>query len=82
MEIQGHYENGVIIPDGSISLPDGTAVTIIVGTPNQTTEGTMSDEKRKIYLAGLGQIDAVPNENGGDSFGGAEHDRVLYGHES
>jgi predicted DNA-binding antitoxin AbrB/MazE fold protein len=79
MEIQGHYEDGVIIPDDGISLPDGTLVTITVRLLHATDEDKMSDEQRKRYLAALSRIDAVPNENPNDTFSGADHDRVLYG---
>ena len=30
MEILGHLQNGVIVLDGSVSLPEGAAVTVIV----------------------------------------------------
>ena len=30
MEILGHVQNGVIVLDGSVSLPEGAVVTVIV----------------------------------------------------
>jgi hypothetical protein len=82
MEIQGHYQNGMIIPHDGVSLPDGTEVTITVHTPPQSTERTMTDEERRLYLAALVRIDLVENENSGDTFRGADHDLVLYGNGS
>jgi predicted DNA-binding antitoxin AbrB/MazE fold protein len=82
MEIQGHYENGVIIPHDGISLPDGTRVTITVGAVQKSGEEQMSDEAYKRYAAALARIDATANENPGDNFTGADHDRELYGSES
>jgi hypothetical protein len=79
MEIQGHFENGVIIPHDGISLPDGTAVTITVAAIPQAPGDTMSEEGRQRYLAALARIDSVANENPGDSFSGADHDLGLYG---
>jgi len=79
MEIVGHYQNGMIIPENGISLPDGTQVTITVRTAIPKRDDAMSDEERQRYLAALARIDAVPNENPGDTFNAADHDRVLYG---
>ena len=80
MEIQGHYENGVVVPHDGLSLPNGTQVTIVV---QQAVEqkGTvlMTAEERKRYLEALNRIDAVPDENPGDTFSGADHDQPLYG---
>jgi hypothetical protein len=40
---------------------------------------TMSEEQLRRYRAALANIDAVEDENPGDTFCGADHDRVLYG---
>jgi hypothetical protein len=82
MKIQGHYQNGMIVPHEELSLPDGTPVTIAIPTIRTTNSKTMSDEQRARYLAALARIDAVPDENPGDDFSGADHDRVLYGADS
>jgi predicted DNA-binding antitoxin AbrB/MazE fold protein len=82
MEIQGHYQNGMIVPHDAVSLPDGTEVTITVRSTPQEISGAMTQEQHKRYLAALDRIDAAANENPGDIFSGADHDRVLYGNES
>jgi hypothetical protein len=79
MVIHGHIENGIVIPHDAIPLPDGAEVTISVRTSAEASAIGMSDEERNRYLAGLARIDAVANENPGDTFRGADHDRVLYG---
>jgi len=79
MEIQGHYENGVIVPHNGVKLPDGTPVTITVGAVSGSQGERMSDEVHGRYLAALARIDAVANENPGDNFTGADHDLELYG---
>ena len=80
MEIQGHYENGVVVPHDGINRPDGTEVTIVVQPISQQKSRTlMSAEERQRYLEALARIDAVPNENPEDDFSGADHDQVLYG---
>jgi hypothetical protein len=38
----------------------------------------MTDEERRRYLEALAEIDAVENENPGDTFSGADHDQILY----
>ncbi len=78
MEIQGHYQNGLIVPHDGVSLPDGTEVKIIVRDPPNRRR-VMTEEERSRYLAALADIDAVPNENPGDTFSGADHDQALYG---
>lgn len=80
MEIQGHYENGVIVPHHGLSLPNGTEVTIVVQQPTQPRKIVlMTPEERQRYLEALARIDAVPDENPGDTFSGADHDQALYG---
>jgi hypothetical protein len=82
MEIQGHYENGVIVPHGGTTLPDGTQVTIVVREAMQPGRTMMTDEERRRYLEALARIDAVPDENPNDTFSGKDHDQVLYGEPS
>ncbi len=79
MEIQGHYQDGMIVPIDHLSLPNGTEVTIVVREPSRKNRTVMTDEERRRYLAALAEIDAVPNENPGDTFSGRDHDKVLYG---
>jgi predicted DNA-binding antitoxin AbrB/MazE fold protein len=79
MEIQGHYQNGMIIPHNGVSLPDGTEVTITVRQESQQGSKMMSEEERRRYLAALARIDALPDENPDDTFSGVDHDQVLYG---
>jgi hypothetical protein len=78
MEIQGHYENGIIVPHDGVLLPDGTEVTITVRPKLQQNVQMMTDDERRRYLEALAQIDAVENENPGDTFSGADHDQILY----
>ena len=79
MEIQGRYENGMIVPNNSLSLPDGTEVTIVVREQTEPSSDVMTTEQLHRYHEALARIDAVPDENPGDTFSGADHDRVLYG---
>ena len=67
-----------MILDDDVSLPDGTEVTVVVRADLDLDGDAMSEEERKRYLDALHRIDAIPNENPGDTFRGADHDRVLY----
>lgn len=67
MVIQGHIQDGVIVPDNTLSLPDGTHVTIVIPSASPPIGKTMTEEQRVRYLEALTKIDAVPNENPGDS---------------
>lgn len=79
MQINGHYENGMIVPHDPVSLPNGTEVTIIVNEALGQSAPKMSAKDRDRYQAALARIDALQSENPGDSFSGADHNRVLYG---
>jgi hypothetical protein len=82
MVIHGHVENGVVIPHDAIALPNGTEVTITVPTDSGVRADEMSQQEQQKYRAALARIDATANENPGDTFRGADHDRVLYGDRS
>ena len=79
MEIPGRVQNGVVVLENGTSLPDGTEVTVSVCAEAVRARETMTEEQRRRYLDALARIDAIPDENPGDTFSGAEHDRVLYG---
>lgn len=79
MVVQGHIQDGIVVPDTALSLPDGTHVTIVVPSEASAADRTMSVEQKTRYLDALAKIDGVPNENPGDDFSGADHDRALYG---
>ena len=79
MEIQGHFHDGMIVPQDPLSLPEGTEVTIIVPISESHITSQMSADERNRYRAALARLDAVANENPGDRFSGADHDRELYG---
>jgi hypothetical protein len=84
MVARGRVQNGVVVLEQGVQLPEGTAVTVLpepadcksdVGVPSDR----MTDDELKRYRAALAEIESLPNENPGDTFSGADHDRVLYG---
>ena len=77
MEIQGHIQNGAAVPDDFVALPEGAKVTIVVSGGSVTPAGAMTADELARYRHALAEIDALPNENPGDDFSGANHDHVL-----
>lgn len=79
MQVQGHVQNGLAVPDGAVALPEGAEVLIVVTSRPVAASETMSAEELSRYRDALAGLKAVPNENPGDSFSGADHDQELYG---
>ena len=82
MVLQGHVENGVVVPDGELSLPDGTEVTIVVRSGSPSSPEAIPPSQKQSYDRALERIDSIANENPGDNLSGADHDRALYGEQS
>ena len=82
MTLHGTIRNGMVVFDGGPNLPDGTPVAVVLEHPQpvEPTKGDrMSEEEYRRVRAILDEITALPNENPGDTFSGADHDKVLYG---
>lgn len=79
MVFQGRVENGVVVVDGDVSLPEGAEVSVVVRESTAETPEKMTEEQLRRYREALARIDTLPDENPGDTFSGADHDRVLYG---
>ena len=78
MTLHGKIQNGVVILDNGTSLPEGIEVTVLI--PNASGVGhAASVAERERRRAALAEILAIPDENPGDDFRGADHDQVLYG---
>ena len=84
MVARGRVQNGVVVLEEGVRLPEGAAVTVLpepgvseskVGVPPDR----MTEDELRRYRQALAEIQALPNENPGDTFSGADHDRVLYG---
>jgi len=79
MVIRGRIKNGVIVLDDATVLPEGVEVTVVVQSSAEPGEGELSVEKQQRLRQASKRFESLPNENPGDRFSGAEHDRVLYG---
>jgi hypothetical protein len=82
MVVRGIVQNGVVVLTSGASVPEGTQVSVYVPqtTPQPEEKGEpqpLSEQERR--RAALDEILALPDENPGDTFSGADHDRVLYG---
>jgi hypothetical protein len=83
MTLHGTIENGVVVLDSRPDVPNGTPVTVVVEPSpllaSAATIDRLTDDQLRQRRAILDQITALPSENPGDTFSGADHDRVLYG---
>ncbi len=79
MVIRGRVENGVIVVDGDVSLPEGVEVSVVVPETAHASDDTMNDEERQRIGAIIDRIAALPIEGPDEPFSGADHDEVLYG---
>lgn len=79
MEIHGHIQHGVAVPDDLVALPEGSKVIIVMPVSGASSAGAMSADETARFRRALAELDAAANENPGDDFSGADHDEVLYG---
>jgi putative zinc finger/helix-turn-helix YgiT family protein len=76
--IRGRVQKGVVVLEAA-SVPEGTEVAVVVPIAPQAVNETMPEAERQRVLQIMDRIAALPDENPGDTFSGADHDRVLYG---
>lgn len=79
MVIRGRIEKGVVVLEPDVSLPEGTEVTVVVREPAEPVGEVLPEAERRRILEIMDRIAALPDENPGDTFSGADHDKVLYG---
>jgi hypothetical protein len=79
MDIPGRIQNGVVALPSDISLPEGTEVTVVVPARPEAAKEVLSEAEHRRILEIMDRIAALPDENPGDTFSGADHDKVLYG---
>lgn len=76
-------QNGVIEFSKPANLPEGRSVTVFVApAQNSVVPDQVTEQEHRRRKAALAEILAMPNENRGDTFSGADHDQVLYGDQS
>ena len=81
MVIRGLVQNGVVVLENDVSLPDGTEVTVVVRAAPDAPERGMTEHERQRLRETQHRIESLLDENPGDTFSGVDHDRVLYGDE-
>ena len=79
MVLRGRIQNGVVALADDVSLPEGMEVTVVISAGAEATGQGMSEEQRRRLREVMNEIAALPNENPGDTFSGADHDQALYG---
>jgi hypothetical protein len=79
MVIRGRIQNGVVSYGSDISLPEGMEVTVVVPAESTPQADTIPEKEHRRIVEIMDRIAALPDENPGDTFSGADHDKVLYG---
>jgi hypothetical protein len=79
MVIRGRIHNGVVVLETNTPLQEGMEVTVVVPAASVGSIDTLSEAEQRRILEIMDHIAALPDENPGDTFSGADHDRVLYG---
>ncbi len=72
-------ENGVVVPNLGFSLPEGAEVVVYVCMPASDARNDLGNTERQPVRQLMDSIAALPDENPGDTFSGADHDKILYG---
>ena len=81
MIARGRVQNGVIVLDGGISLPEGTVVQVLADSPVPAgCEEPLAAEERVRIQETMEHIASLPVEGSPEPFSGAPHDRGLYGY--
>lgn len=81
MTVQGVVQNGVVVLEPGIQVPEGAVVSVYIRpqTSAPPHRDLMTPEEKRRFLAAMDAITSLPSENPGDTFSGADHDKVLYG---
>ena len=69
----------MVVLEDQVSLPEGTEVTVVVRAEHEAGTDRLPEEERRRIREIMDRIADLPDENPGDTFSGADHDRVLYG---
>jgi hypothetical protein len=75
----GRIENGVVVLEGGVPLPEGAVVSVVYPAAPIGQDQLSIPDGRQAMLDEFARLRSLPNENPGDDFDAAEHDRVLYG---
>jgi hypothetical protein len=81
MIARGRVQNGVVVLDDNVRLPDGTLVVVWPEAPVSAQSATQesSPEEQHRRLEAIDRIAALPLEGSSEPFRGADHDQALYG---
>ena len=76
MVLRGLVQNGVVVLEKDVSLPEGTEVTVVVRAAPEAAPERMSEAERRRILEIMDRIAALPIEGADQPFSGADHDKV------
>ena len=86
MIARGHVQNGMVVLEDDLGLPEGAPVIVWPETPSpgaaagsgQDSDRVSNEEHRRL-LEAIDRIAALPLKGSHEPFRGADHDKVLYG---
>lgn len=73
MTYRGHIQNGVVVFDGNVPLPDGTIVTVEAVSVSQRSENSDGSSLVERLRGVVGSIDDLPADFA------AQHDHYIHG---
>jgi hypothetical protein len=79
MVIRGRVQDGVVVLENAVSLPEGTEVTVVVRAAPESVGKAELDPKRRRALEIMDRIAALPIEGENEPFSSTDHDKALYG---
>lgn len=78
MTLQGTIRGGMVVFEQPVEVPEGTKVSVFVPDRGKDPDWRPADDP-ELRNKALAELLAMPNENPGDTFSGADHDQILYG---
>lgn len=68
----------MVVFEQPVEVPEGTKVSVFVPDRGKDPDWRPADDP-ELRNKALAELLAMPNENPGDTFSGADHDQILYG---
>lgn len=81
MIARGRVQNGVVVLDANVQLPEGALVRVETESAVPPMQ-PLSDLHRLERLRIIDRVASLPIEGATEPFNGSDHDQVLYGNPS
>jgi hypothetical protein len=80
MIARGRIQNGVVVLDDNLPLPDGTPVVVWPEVPisaQNAPQGLLPEEQHRRLMDAIDSIAALPLEGSKEPFRAADHDQAI-----